>query len=1028
MTQNTLYTLTKEGLKVVKGLVEAVRSAPPPSMLPPTNRNFQTAPDAYWALPPCETGLPAATREDGEVFPGEAVCCLFRLDEDQKKLIPVLDGIDLPVKVLVYNHYALTTTDFVQVFRHKNGYWTNERPQEVASSSSSTTSTQPPDISPRPVCQGECLFTVGFGVNGLVWKPAQGGCSNTTTSSTTTTTTTSTTTSSTTTTSTTPAPCSYTPCRLRCMPVTTTTGSPSGSTSTTTTSWPQSWQPSLRYVVVSDLYNFPCAEPCSCYGAGDPCFLEEGEVLSQCLVVSTTTSTTSTTTTTPTPGEEACSLAAAAVPAIPGEYRAAIWKGGVGGWAICQDCPTGQVPLLKVGSVAAFDPGPTSWVMIHDTPCVDSPCAIDDSVFSEGYAGFKAFGYADQVFYWGGRYGSESLLFEDGEKFAGNWVQCQSCPAGTRPSASPPKFIFYQDVFVNGVTESPIGVYLFESPCVPGPPCETCESSPLNDYLPINQNTTTTGTTSTPPTTSTTTPVPCGCEPPTFCPVSASDCVRTICRPGGASMVGITCPTTTPGPGKFVCYDTTYNQECVCGSSTTSTTIAPCSGSCSAQFVRNTYVLVSTCQPGCSCELSYPSTTPPCGTIISGVCNRGTTTTIAPCTACNGGCLWFAVYEDGYGSSLRWQKSTGGELGGCYPVNNNSTNCKCPPHGSWPSVGGYEPDCLRLPEGVACCCACYPPATPPTSICDVAETGCQFRSIEPCACCTTQACDKQCTFRGNLVGGWVKIDDPCPSTCPCPSYPSTRSGSDCEIRRYTCGSVLPTTQTSAPTTTGTTVAPQACCFLDAACEMLTPQQCIARYGSPQGPGSTCETADCPTTPVPTGACCYPSGGSTFCATETQADCLLRLGSVWYGGQNCDSFTCPPIATTTAAPALGRCCRYSYLGTVVNCQVQTQAQCAQLTPVDDYTTWTANATCGPDACPPATTTTTTSTTPVPLGRCCFGTGHSLCASGQTESWCDRASGYWVANETCAEASVPCGPTTTTTTTAPVTTVTVPPLFP
>jgi hypothetical protein len=82
-------------------------------------------------------------------------------------------------------------------------------------------------------------------------------------------------------------PCESVRCRLRC--VAATTPAPVG-----TTSWPPA--PSTGYVY--QVIGTTCGPPCSCFGAGDPCFYLNGEIDSRCVYVVTTTPGPTTTTTT----------------------------------------------------------------------------------------------------------------------------------------------------------------------------------------------------------------------------------------------------------------------------------------------------------------------------------------------------------------------------------------------------------------------------------------------------------------------------------------------------------------------------------------------------------------------------------------------------------------------------------------------------------------------------------------------------------------------------------------------------------
>jgi hypothetical protein len=193
---NKHYVLTEKDRRVLDNLHGESKAAPPPAMLPASQGQYLAAPDVYWALPPCETGLPAATRlSDGSVRPGLARCCLYRSDDDLDKLVPVLDPTGIPFRIEVRNHYFRVGNDFVQVWRHKNGTWTNERPELVSESTATTTTAAPNAVAVDPLCQGECIFIAEAATGGgFAWKSPVGGCANTTTTTTTTTTTSTTTT------------------------------------------------------------------------------------------------------------------------------------------------------------------------------------------------------------------------------------------------------------------------------------------------------------------------------------------------------------------------------------------------------------------------------------------------------------------------------------------------------------------------------------------------------------------------------------------------------------------------------------------------------------------------------------------------------------------------------------------------------------------------------------------------------------------------------------------------------------------
>ena len=86
----------------------------------------------------------------------------------------------------------------------------------------------------------------------------------------------------------------------------------------------------------------------------------------------------------------------------------------------------------------------------------------------------------------------------------------------------------------------------------------------------------------------------------------------------------------------------------------------------------------------------------------------------------------------------------------------------------------------------------------------------------------------------------------------------------------------------------TTVCPvedQACCYADGSCRDEDPNQCLANGGTPQGVGTVCATTDCPL-PDPE-ACCLPDG---TCVVLLPADCLAQNGTPM-GVPNCDGVVC-----------------------------------------------------------------------------------------------------------------------------------------
>lgn len=967
------YVLTAKDRRILDDLQRTSDAAPPPAMIPSQDRQYTSAPDVYWALPPCETGLPSAIRNgDGSVSPGAAMCCLYKLDEESQTLAPILDPLGLPFRVEVRNHYMRVANDFVQIWRHKNGTWSNERPDIVVESTATTTTTTGEPAPAQSICQGECLFVAGNnGSGGLVWKPPTGGCANTTTSSTTTTTTSSTssTTSTTTTTTTSePDPCETRPCRLRCVAATTTTAGPGTST---TTSWPPAPGTGLLYQQIGT----SCVSPCKCFGAGEPCYLLDAEIDSRCVYVTTTTSAPTTTSTTagPISGPQTCNLAESALGApAANTFRAATLRGLATGWIVCQDCSGGDFPLFPRGSNDLIDPDPNGPVIVHESPCGRNPCSIGLSTGGDQKAVYKAFSLEDQQWYWGTLPGSDDLIQFDSDKFLANWQICRSCPTGYRP-ANPPAAWLYFDRLRNqsGVSQSSTDrTYFYETSCVPGPSCDVCGLAHVGNLLASGTSTTV------PPTPRpTTTQAPCGCLPPRYCPSVLSECVRTECVPGGGSSSTPACPTTTTGPNQ--CWD--GSRMCVCASTSTTTSTTPtpvtCSPStCMYEYVRGQWRLIQGCGNVCSC-VATTTGQPSCGTRVTGSCVAPAVVSDPLCSSCLGSCFWFAVYAAN--NTFEWIFDT--SASGCFGRKEGATNCQSPcwsndlSEGFWGGRwGGYY-----FTGG----CGCHPPSSPPTSICETAETGCRLCSESDCDCCTTQPCEKYCTFKGNTSGGWTKIDDPCPTTCPCPQYPPSRSASDCDIRQYRCGSVLPTTTAGPSTTTSTTTpSPGACCFYGGACENLSFSACRAANGTFQGPGSTCAGVSCSsatTTPAPdlVGVCCVGPGnigtGATCLPNVSRSYCEY-VGGQWHAGP-CGNLS-PTAAcyqgTTTTTSALGRCC-YGVIGepSILWCYDSVVASaCAEpfMNPATQWWVFTANATCGPSGSTgctyPITTGAPTTTTP------------------------------------------------------------------
>ena len=973
--KNRAYILSESDKTRMNRQIERLEGAPPPAMIPnPSQRTYLT-PDAYWGLPPCETGLPAAERtSDGSISPGIALCCLYKYDPAYDKLMPILGPAGTPIKVLVRNAYTQVTNDFVQIWKHKNGTWTNEKPSPI---STITTTHDPDQPKPFPVwCEGACIWTAA---TDLTWQGPVGGCRNTTTTSTTSTT--STTVAPPTTTTTLP-PCPTRNCRLKCVAVSTTTPAPGQ---------PPAPDTGYKYQVVGTT----CATPCSCYGVDEPCYVLDGEIESRCVYINPTTTSSPTTTTTGAPlvGSPACARVESVIGATPaGYYRAATLVGGLGGWQICQDCLPGFVPLRPLGSDIPVDAGGTTDAIYHQSKCVRSPCdriqlgTLDPT----NLAIYVAYTYQELVSILGGIENAEDYLKTEDGKYLANWFLCSTCGASSRP-LHPPKPWLYVVPGENAaapisLTPNESNVFQYLSNCVSGPPCDSCKY--LSPYTAIE--TTAPPLITTTPSPSTTLP-PCGCEPPRYCPSVAGECVKTVCRPGGAGT--ITCPVTTPAPGVWcqegcaLCHCDAHGAT----STSTTTTAIPCGGTCTRVWIPiNAGALsgwrylpdANTCnsltQGRCRCNFSTPapyttgpggvssttSTTPACGTVETVACVPYTelVSTAPPvvCASCIGVCNWGTDVAQGGEKvwvMLPWE-FYGQGTSPCQPRAQGGGPCdtfRSPPQGQTnPGTSAYY-TCSGWDAWFSSyfsdwaftdsygLCGCRRPSGPPSSYCSVAQTPCETRIV--CGCCNASGCAQKCAFKGNGYGGWTKISDPCPTNCPCPTRPYQNSDDECDRIEIGCGTIVPPPSTTITSTSTTTLGP--------------------------------------------GACCYPG---PVCTYGYQNSCIAANGGVWQGagtscaGGICNSFT--TTSTTTEGP--GRCC-HSGTPACIQCLWTYRTFCNQLSG-----SFTPGVGCSGPCC---NATTTSTTTPGPLGNCCQDDGYGVgnpggpCLSSQQSNSTRCKAGTW-----------------------------------
>jgi hypothetical protein len=615
------YTLNESDRRLLSASLREQRSAPPrPAIIRIGDKEFESS-DSWWALPPCETGLPAAILlDDGTPHPGRAVCCIYRLNPNTGNIEPVKDAKGAVLQLRVHNVFPDVINSLVRIHQNKSGEFSNEPVAVTPSQTSSTTSTTPNvNTTPAPsLCAGECIWIAGQGEGGsIVWKtPVSGGCRNTSTTTTTTTFNPSTTTPVPP--STTPAPCQSQKCRLVCLP--TTTASPG------TTVWPPSPAIPYRYQeVISQTYP-GCEQPCTCYGVGDPCWLLNGEVESRCLVINTTTSTT-TTTTGPLPNNVCDWLnGGAAGPPNPEKFVAGAWSDfRNGGWQVCNECPEGKEPWIRPEQQYANrlygqgfrldsdfynyefydvlrqdDPGspwePTEGAWRFEAGCRTSPCSVGGPITATEFeAEYRALTKEDIYRYWianacsvFGRRELSDLFFHFGGFGA---------PGCDRPLTPEEADVIWKTWFDESSLETTPQVSYRASWSV----CKSCPPGmrpvrPPSPYIyELDENTdgeliegvwvyktqcvkgidcgecpevptfanNTQATTFAPPSV-TTTLAPCGCEPPRFCPTVVNECTRTRCVPGGSNVPP---PCTTSNPN--TCFDFHNQKICDCNTTTT---------------------------------------------------------------------------------------------------------------------------------------------------------------------------------------------------------------------------------------------------------------------------------------------------------------------------------------------------------------------------------------------------------------------------------------------------------------------------
>jgi hypothetical protein len=1030
------YLLSDADRQELARILSKERSAPPPNPIQERAKFQPQEGDTYYALPPCETGIPAADWHTGAPVAIGIQCCLFRrtpftvfdADKQQHELEQMFDAVGHPVRVTVFNYTPTDVIQHVPVHKLKDGTWITSASEfnleRFGGRPGSGTSTTLPPRQRDASCEGDCFFQAdGDGV----WEAPIGGCRNGTTTSTTTGTST---TGSPTTTFTARRPgttrypdnvpqaelfkCTNTKCLLVCKEVTT-TGTP-------TTHPFQVPAPVIKYRYELSPDSDICPAGCTCYGLGDPCYLVEGELASSCIGTLATSSTT--TTTTPSPDATACEEAEFIFGTVPPNFmRKARKQGADNEWEVCQPCDeaNGYVPLFPTGD----------FYRRHDwrtlATVYESPCVLDPNFNKEVrqiprfYVGrYRAFHIDQQREFWGWQIPGVQDDPING-RFTANWFRLPEL-GSKRPSVSPPFWIYpnsvpltpegYGYVFndqkglfehppesrlagttVNGFVlyDIPTNTYIFYVTAYEDEQqfnCDLCSRAPSRrkwEYQGPSEedpNPTTTGSPTSTTSTTTTTP-PCGCERPSFCG-KPYECIRTACVRGGNVVDGN--------------YGTTRQPQLPCFPDSTTTTQTPTSTTPNPGTTNmpgqcyDSYGTLCNCTPSQPPQTQPPSgsTCPPGYSLVSSgdICVRpfcvevrppgqpGTTSIPLPCT---GLCDWIGVASSG--SSFAWKLVTNGCAlgigGGCSCIAPTSEPGAC---GATAVTGCFSPE----PP--------LPPPRPPRPPCDCCTNAPTTTTSDPCP-------TGICRYTSTVSNTWVLRESTCPNRCACPPASSVNrsiSGA-CDTITVPCGFVFPPPPTTTPPTT--TPGPGACCLRTV-------------WGTYACIGTVSDNANCQSYVTN-----YPH------AYES---------ATFYPGRNCSgpqAINCSEQNTsttsTTPAPLAGTCCAVFAIGTgapTMSCfTAQSPGMCASF----GGTFLGPGVDCATNPCAAVTSTTTTTsttstttTTANPTVRCCYGfASPAVCFSTQESNLCIQQGGYIVA--TCADCRMggPGSTTSTTTTTLP-----------
>lgn len=1048
------YLLNEADRREIAALLSRQYSAPPPNPIKESQKVVHEEGDSYWALPTCEVGIQAGKQErlpDGSlsVSTMPSYCCLWRSTKQQNLiggsiLEPVLDINGVPVRVPVSDYHSRNQNDITQIWQKKDGSWSCEKPDVVSASNTTLRPGQNPGDTHTASygCEGDCFWQAD---QHGVWQMPTGGCQNVTSTTTTTT--------SSPTTSYDPnnpgdngleppvtvSPCINTKCTLVCIDTSTT---PAPNEYGVPTPYQR-----FRYALKD---GSVCPTGCTCYGLGDPCFLVEGELVSNCIGTGPTTTPAPTT---PAPNSSPCSQADFIFgTASPDTYRSAINRQGAefGTWQNCKQCPDGKYPLFR-DFVYLREHNWDKLASVFESPCVASPCdeprgeqmqnLIDISANqqdSQKYAIFRAYPYDRQLDLW--KIDGVNKLSRDGtirvdrdtNQFVANWFQCVTCPEGYRPFNPPPIWIDTNNgrgiVTGDGTDEGAwldveTNTYIYYTQCrqFSDFDCDQCKRGRIFPPTVIDPPLPP-GTTST---TSTTTKNPhCGCSRPSFCP-KPFECTRTVCSKEGAAVFpsGVSQTTVPPSDG-LPCFPS--NTTTSTSTSTPSTTNAPnqCIGTDGRLCICPTQ---STAPPsGGTCPPGYrriiEGEPPLCGTIK---CVKDEPPGPPPDPTCSGVCSWTGLWllQSGstyYFSGWTFNLTTGNNgsiSASCVPPADTgitgsngtndvlySTNCGCPrpsDAAANPPPSGSGSDCVRTA----------------ITMCSSQVTSTTSTTPNPCGCCssTPDPClTGYCRYSSTVSNTWTLRDNKCPTNCACPPASSVTlpiSGS-CDTITVACGYVFP------PTTQNPTTQPP------------------------------CSNVTCPT--ARRGVCChrFTTNGSWFCVDDT-CDCACAVGknptnpenpslpkavevrftncTGWPGPGpcNCSNLGSSCASPTTTAIPKGACCVASRMGTAAptwQCLNDTErTPCNQIGGL-----FFVNQDCSTDPCGLASTSTTstttftppttTTTTNNPLADCCFrNSSPAYCYVGYGSSACIADGGVVISNCNACE-----GPTTTTTTTSTTTT--------